>query len=178
MKKKTFYTLFFIIFVLQFEVLSQNKQNKYYKPIRFSIDGGAKIPLESTPEFNYNFGAGANFGIVYTLNQTASLEASFKSGFSILYNSSNNNSVNMIPITLGIDFYLYDKDFSPYFGIRPGINFVDNTMEPSVSGEIGISYKKMKLYGAYNYMQAGNMIEFGIGYFFRQRPCGCFPHTK
>ena len=56
MKKKIFYTLFFVVFVLQFEVLSQNKQNKYYKPIRFSMDGGAKIPLESTPEFNYNFG--------------------------------------------------------------------------------------------------------------------------
>ena len=36
MKKKIFYTLFFIIFVLQFEVLSQNKQNKYYKDL---IDG-------------------------------------------------------------------------------------------------------------------------------------------
>ena len=137
-----------LLIVFQFEAIGQNKQNKYYKPIRFFINGGGKIPLESTSEFNYDFGAGANFGIVYTLNQTASLELSAKSGLTILYNSSNNNSANMIPFTLGVDFYLYDKDFSPYFGIRPGINFIDNSIEPSVSGEIGISYKKMKLYGA------------------------------
>ncbi len=178
MKKKIFYTFMSLLIVFQFEAIGQNKQNKYYKPIRFFINGGGKIPLESTSEFNYDFGAGANFGIVYTLNQTASLELSAKSGLTILYNSSTNNSENMIPFTLGVDFYLYDKDFSPYFGIRPGINFIDNSIEPSVSGEIGISYKKMKLYGGYNYMQIGNMIEFGIGYFFRQRPCGCFPHTK
>ena len=178
MKKLYSYKFLFLsVFLSVFELSAQNKQNKYYKPIRFSIDGFTKIPI-SSESFDYSGGYGGNFGIVYTLNKTASLELSFRTGYALLTNSKKKTSLNSIPISLGVDFYFYDKDFSPYVGVHPGINFMDNSIEPSLLGQIGVSYKQMKIYGGYKYMEVGSVIEIGIGYFFRQRPCGCFPFTE
>jgi len=178
MKKIIYWFLVLFYFLSNFESIAQNKQNKYYKPIRFSFDGFAKIPMSSNETFDYDIGYGGTFGIVYTLNKAASLELSLKSGYALLNNTTNNTSTSLIPISLGIDYYFFDEDFSPYIGLSPGINIMESKSEISLSGEIGVSYKQMKIYAGYNYMEIGTTLQIGIGYFFRQRPCGCFPFIE
>ena len=176
--KKLCSFIILLVFLSVFDISAQNKQNKYYKPIRFSIDGFTEIPITSSENFDYNAGYGGSFGMVYTLNKTASLELSLKSGYTLLNNSKMKTSSTLIPISVGVDFYFFDKDFSPFVGLHPGINFIDNSIEKSIVGEIGASYKQMKIYAGYEYMEIGSLIKIGFGYFFRQRPCGCFPFIE
>ena len=71
MKKIIYWFLVLFYFLSNFESIAQNKQNKYYKPIRFSFDGFTKIPMSSSETFDYDIGYGGTFGIVYTLNKAS-----------------------------------------------------------------------------------------------------------
>ena len=78
--KKTFILL--IIILLPLNLFSQNRQNKYYNPFRFSVSAITKFVVgindHPTDKYLFDQGIGALGELIYTLDQKAKLEISLE----------------------------------------------------------------------------------------------------
>jgi hypothetical protein len=176
--KKAF--ILFIIVCIPYISFCQNKQNKYYKPYRFSVSGLTKFPIGETNSYGFDMGIGVMSELIYTLDQKAKYEISIEVGFmSTLSYSENSNDIKyLIPAGINIYYYFIDEAFSPFIGIGYGIENFDNKNKYVLKPTIGISYEKIKVFARYGIMSEYNSIEIGISYSFKERPCGCFPTNK
>ena len=176
--KKTF--ILFIIVCIPYISFCQNKQNKYYKPYRFSVSGLTKFPVGETNSYGFNMGIGVMGELIYTLDQKAKYEISIEAGIMKTFSNPDNTSTEkpLIPAGINIYYYFIDEAFSPYIGIGYGIESFDNKNKYILKPTIGISYEKIKAFARYGIINKYNSIEIGISYSFKERPCGCFPTNK
>ena len=128
--KKTFILL--IVIILPIELYSQNKQNKYYSPLRVSLSGISKFVMGSNdnPTDGYDFEQG--FGLIsevfYTIGNTAKYEVSFEAGLMGTFSGGKINSDKfIIPVALNAYYYIFDEDFSPFVGVGLGIENFNNS---------------------------------------------------
>ena len=76
-------------------------------------------------------------------------------------------------------YYFFDEEFSPFIGIGFGIENFNNTNKYVLKPVVGISNKKLKVFGRFGIGNTtGSSLEIGIGYSFKERPCGCFPQSR
>ena len=176
--KKTF--ILFIIVCIPYISFCQNKQNKYYKPYRFSVSGLTKFPVGETNSYRFDMGIGVMGELIYTLDQKAKYEISIEAGIMRTFSNPDNTSTEkpLIPAGINIYYYFIDEAFSPFIGIGYGIENFDNKNKYILKPTIGISYEKIKAFARYGIINKYNSIEIGISYSFKERPCGCFPTNK
>jgi len=176
--KKTF--ILFIIVCIPYISFCQNKQNKYYKPFRFSVSGLTKFPVGETNSYRFDMGIGVMGELIYTLDQKAKYEISIEAGIMKTFSNPDNTSTEkpLIPAGINIYYYFIDEAFSPFIGIGYGIENFDNKNKYILKPTIGISYEKIKAFARYGIINEYNSIEIGISYSFKERPCGCFPTNK
>ena len=182
--KKTFILL--IIILLPLNLFSQNRQNKYYNPFRFSVSALTKfvVGINNHPTDRYLFdqGIGALGELIYTLDQKAKFEMSLEAGFLSTFSNSNNKATTnnyLIPISLNLHYYFFDETFSPFIGIGFGVENFSNSNKYVFKPVIGLSNEKLKVFARYGIGNTiSSSIEIGIGYSFKERPCGCFPQTR
>ena len=181
--KKTFILL--IVITLPLISFSQNRQNKYYNPLRFSLSGITKVVLESdenhTDKYSFDQGIGLIGELIYTIDERAKYEISLEAGFlsTFSYSDEVNTDKYLIPVFLNAHYYFFDEEFSPFIGIGFGIENFNNTNKYVLKPVVGISNKKLKVFGKLGIGNTtGNSIEIGIGYSFKERPCGCFPQSR
>ena len=96
-------------------------------------------------------------------------------------NSSTEKS--LIPITINAYYYFFDETFSPFLGVGFGFESFNssnkNVMPYVIKPFIGISNENLKVFARYGIGNTiGSSFEIGIGYSFKERPCGCFPQSK
>ena len=182
--KKTFILL--IIILLPLNLFSQNRQNKYYNPFRFSVSALTKfvVGINNHPTDRYLFdqGIGAIGELIYTLDQKAKFEISLEAGFLSTFSNSNKTATTdnyLIPISLNLHYYFFDETFSPFIGIGIGAENFSNSNKYVFKPVIGLSNEKLKVFARYGIGNTiSSSIEIGIGYSFKERPCGCFPQTR
>ena len=176
--KKTF--ILFIIVCIPYISFCQNKQNKYYKPYRFSVSGLTKFPVGETNSYDFDMGIGIMGELIYTLDQKAKYEISIEAGIMKTFSNPDNTSTEkpLIPAGINIYYYFIDEAFSPFIGIGYGIENFDKKNKYILKPTIGISYEKIKVFARYGIINEYNSIEIGISYSFKERPCGCFPTNK
>ena len=176
--KKAF--ILFIIVCIPYISFCQNKQNKYYKPYRFSVSGLTKFPVGETNSYRFDMGIGVMGEFIYTLDQKAKYEISIEAGIMRTFSNPDNTSTEkpLIPAGINIYYYFIDEAFSPFIGIGYGIENFDNRNKYILKPTIGISYEKIKAFARYGIINEYNSIEIGISYSFKERPCGCFPTNK
>ena len=96
--------------------------------------------------------------------------------------SSSDNSTSekyLIPVALNLNYYFFDETFSPFLGIGFGFENFRNSNKYVFKPVIGISNEKLKAFARFGFGNTiGSSIEIGIGYSFKERPCGCFPQTR
>ena len=182
--------IFFIILFLPICVFSQNKQNKYYNPFRFSVSGLTKFVVGANDDhFNrkylFDHGIGLVGELIYTLDQKAKYEISIEAGIMRTFSNPDNSSTEkpLIPVTINAHYYFFDEEFSPFIGVGFGAEYLHNSnkylLEPILKTVIGISNNNFKIFGRYGIGNSGDhSIEIGISYSFKERPCGCFPETR
>jgi len=177
--------IFFLVLVIPLSSFSQNRQNKYYNPIRISVSAITKFVVgtndHATDKYQFDQGIGAIGEIIYTIDQKAKYEVSVEAGFLSTFSNSNNteNDKYLIPITLNAYYYFFDETFSPFIGLGFGVENFNNSSKYVLKPSIGISNEKLKVFARYGIGNTiGSSIEIGIGYSFKERPCGCFPQTK
>ena len=145
--------IFFLVLIIPGISFSQNRQNKYYNPIRISVSALTKFVIGSNdhPTDNYQFdqGIGAVGEIIYTIDQMAKYEISLEAGF--LSTFSNSDNINgdkyLIPISLNAYYYFFDETFSPFIGIGFGLENFNNSSKYVLKPTIGISNEKLKIFG-------------------------------
>ena len=181
--KKTFILL--IVITLPLISFSQNRQNKYYNPLRFSLSGITKVVLESdenhTDKYSFDQGIGLIGELIYTIDERAKYEISLEAGFlsTFSYSDEVNTDKYLIPVSLNAHYYFFDEEFSPFIGIGFGIENFNNTNKYVLKPVVGISNKKLKVFGRLGIGNlTGSSLEIGIGYSFKERPCGCFPQSR
>ena len=142
--KKTF--ILFIIVCIPYISFCQNKQNKYYKPFRFSVSGLTKFPVGETNSYRFDMGIGVMGELIYTLDQKAKYEISIEAGIMKTFSNPDNTSTEkpLIPAGINIYYYFIDEAFSPFIGIGYGIENFDNRNKYILKPTIGISYEKIK----------------------------------
>ena len=180
--KKTFILL--IVIILPSELFSQNKQNKYYTPLRVSLSGISKFIMGSNDhqEDKYDFEQG--FGLIgevfYTIGNTAKYEVSLETGLVGTFSDGKINSDKfIIPVALNAYYYFFDEDFSPFLGVGFGIENFNNSNKYVLKPVVGVTGKKFKVFARLGIGNTiGNSLEIGIGYSFKERPCGCFPQSR
>ena len=180
--KKTFILL--IVIILPSELFSQNKQNKYYTPLRVSLSGISKFVMGSNDhqEDKYDFEQG--FGLIgevfYTIGNTAKYEVSLETGLVGTFSNGKINSDKfIIPVALNAYYYFFDEDFSPFLGVGFGIENFNNSNKYVLKPVVGVTGKKFKVFARLGIGNTiGNSLEIGIGYSFKERPCGCFPQSR
>ncbi len=180
--KKTFILL--IVIILPSELFSQNKQNKYYTPLRVSLSGISKFVMGSNDhqEDKYDFEQG--FGLIgevfYTIGNTAKYEISLETGLVSTFSDGKINSDKfIIPVALNAYYYFFDEDFSPFLGVGFGIENFNNSNKYVLKPVVGVTGKKFKVFARLGIGNTiGNSLEIGIGYSFKERPCGCFPQSR
>ena len=180
--KKTFILL--IVIILPSELFSQNKQNKYYTPLRVSLSGISKFIMGSNDhqEDKYDFEQG--FGLIgevfYTVGNTAKYEISLETGLVGTFSDGKINSDKfIIPVALNAYYYFFDEDFSPFLGVGFGIENFNNSNKYVLKPVVGVTGKKFKVFARLGIGNTiGNSLEIGIGYSFKERPCGCFPQSR
>jgi len=180
--KKTFILL--IVIILPSELFSQNKQNKYYTPLRVSLSGISKFVMGSNDhqEDKYDFEQG--FGLIgevfYTIGNTAKYEISLETGLVGTFSDGKINSDKfIIPVALNAYYYFFDEDFSPFLGVGFGIENFNNSNKYVLKPVVGVTGKKFKVFARLGIGNTiGNSLEIGIGYSFKERPCGCFPQSR
>lgn len=180
--KKTFILL--IVIILPSELFSQNKQNKYYTPLRVSLSGISKFIMGSNDhqEDKYDFEQG--FGLIgevfYTIGNTAKYEISLETGLVGTFSDGKINSDKfIIPVALNAYYYFFDEDFSPFLGVGFGIENFNNSNKYVLKPVVGVTGKKFKVFARLGIGNTiGNSLEIGIGYSFKERPCGCFPQSR
>ena len=186
-KKFTF--IFFIVSIIPIITFSQNRQNKYYNPFRFSVSGIGKFVVgpndHSNSKYLFDNGFGLLGELIYTLDQKAKYEISIEAGIMKTYSNPHNSSTEkpLIPISINAYYYFFDEEFSPFIGVSIGAEYLHNSnkylLERIFKGVIGISNNNLKVFGRWGVLKSGDYsIEIGIGYSFKERPCGCFPQSK
>ena len=181
--KKTF--ILFIIVCIPYISFCQNKQNKYYKPFRFSVSGLTKFPVGETNSYRFDMGIGVMGELIYTLDQKAKYEISIEAGIMRTFSNPDNSSTEkpLIPVTIYAHYYFFDEEFSPLIGVGFGAEYLHNSnkylLEPILKTVIGISNNNLKVFGRYGIGNSvDHSIEIGISYSFKERPCGCYPQSK
>ena len=182
-KKFTF--IFFIVSIIPAIAFSQNRQNKYYNPFRFSVSGLTKFVMEPndhpTDKYLFDQGIGAIGELIFTIDQKAKYEISIEAGFMSTLSSSDNSTSDkyLIPVALNLNYYFFDETFSPFLGIGYGFENFNNSNKYVLKPVIGISNEKLKAFARFGIGNTiGSSLEIGIGYSFKERPCGCFPQTR
>ena len=182
--------IFFIILFFPICIFSQNKQNKYYNPFRFSVSGLTKFVVGANDDhFNrkylFDHGIGLVGELIYTLDQKAKYEISIEAGIMRTFSNPDNSSTEkpLIPININAYYYFFDEEFSPFIGVGIGAEYLHNSnkylLEPILKTVIGISNNNLKVFGRYGIGNSGDhSIEIGISYSFKERPCGCYPQSK
>ena len=181
--------IFFLLTLLPYLSYSQNKQNKYYTPFRFSVSGLTKFVVGSndhpTNKYLFDQGIGVIGELIYTLDQKAKYEISIEGGIIRTFSNPDNSSIEkpLIPIAINAYYYFFDETFSPFIGIGLGFESFNssnkNVMPYLLKPFIGISNDNLKVFARYGIGNTiGSSFEIGIGYFFKERPCGCFPQSK
>ena len=181
--------IFFIILFFPICVFSQNKQNKYYNPFRFSFSGFTKFVVGPNDHINnkylFDHGIGLLGELIYTLDQKAKYEISIEAGIMKTFSNQDNSSTEkpLIPISINAYYYFFDEEFSPFIGLGFGAEYFHSSnkylLEPLLKTMIGISNNNLKVFGRYGILNSGDLsIEIGIGYSFKERPCGCFPQSN
>ena len=85
----------------------------------------------------------------------------------------------LIPISLNLQYYFFDETFSPFIGIGIGAENFSNSNKYVFKPVIGLSNEKLKVFARYGIGNSiSSSIEIGIGYSFKERPCGCFPQRR
>ena len=102
--KKTF--ILFIIVCIPYISFCQNKQNKYYKPFRFSMSGLTKFPVGETNSYGFDMGIGVMGELIYTLDQKAKYEISIEAGIMRTFSNPDNTSTEKPLIPAGINLSL------------------------------------------------------------------------
>ena len=180
--KKTFILL--IVITLPLELFSQNKQNKYYSPLRVSLSGISKFVMGSNdhPEDRYDFeqGFGLMGEVFYTIGSTAKYEISLEAGLMGTFSDGKVNSDKfIIPVALNAYYYFFDEDFSPFIGVGFGIENFNNSNKYVYKPVVGVTSKKLKVFARMGIGNTiGSSLGIGIGYSFKERPCGCFPQSR
>ena len=133
--KKTFILL--IVIILPIELYSQNKQNKYYSPLRVSLSGISKFVMGSndnqTDGYDFEQGFGLISEVFYTIGNTAKYEVSFEAGLMGTFSGGKINSDKfIIPVALNAYYYIFDEDFSPFVGVGLGIENFNNSMKVAI----------------------------------------------
>ena len=176
--------LILIIFLPTFS-FSQNKQNKYYNPLRISLSALTKFKIVTNSDNEnlnkYDLGVGMVGEVIYTIDQKAKYEISLETGFLAIFLNDKNQNANkyIIPVTINAYYYFFDYELSPFLGIGFGLEKFNNASEVIIKPTVGISNKKLKVYARMAIgNNIGNSIEIGIGYSFKERPCGCFPQSR
>ena len=182
---KKFMLIFFLVLIMPGISFSQNRQNKYYNPIRISISALTKFVIGSndhtTDNYQFDQGIGAVGEIIYTIDQKAKYEISLEAGFLSTFSNSDNINLDkyLIPISLNAYYYFFDETFSPFIGVGFGLENFNNSSKYVLKPTIGISNEKLKIFARYGIgSKVGSSLEIGIGYSFKERPCGCFPQTR
>ncbi len=186
---KKFVFIFFILILLPLISLSQNRQNKYYNPFRFSVSGLTKFVVgpndHSNSKYLFDNGLGLLGELIYTLDPKAKYEISIEAGIMKTFSTPDNSSTEkpLIPISINAYYYFFDEEFSPFIGVSIGAEYLHNSnkylLERIFKGVIGISNNNLKVFGRWGVLKSGDYsIEIGIGYSFKERPCGCFPQSK
>tara|TARA_B100000959_G_scaffold284977_1_gene358151 strand:- start:2863 stop:3438 length:576 start_codon:yes stop_codon:yes gene_type:complete len=186
---RKFTLIFFLLTLLPYLSFSQNKQNRYYNPIRFSVSGLTKFVVGPNDHFNskylFDHGIGLVGELIYTLDQKAKYEISIEAGIMRTFSNPDNSSTEkpLIPVTINAYYYFFDEEFSPFIGVGFGAEYLHTSkkylLEPILKTVIGISNNNLKVFGRYGILKSGDhSIEIGIGYSFKERPCGCFPQSN
>ena len=186
---RKFTLIFFLINLLPYLSFSQNKQNKYYNPMRFSLSGLTKFVVgpndHSKDKYLFDQGIGVLGELIYTLDQKAKYEISIEAGIMRTFSNPDNSSTGkpLIPVAINAYYYFFDETFSPFVGVGFGFeNFNSsnkNVMPYVIKPFIGISNDNLKVFARYGMGNTiGGSFEIGIGYSFKERPCGCFPQSK
>lgn len=177
--------IFFLVLVIPLSSFSQNRQNKYYNPFRISVSAITKFVVGAndhlTDKYQFDQGIGAIGEIIYTIDQKAKYEISLEAGLiSTFSNSDNVGGDNyLLPIALNAYYYFFDETFSPFIGFGVGIENFNNSSKYVLKPSVGISNEKLKVFARFGIGNTiGSSIEIGIGYSFKERPCGCFPQTR
>ena len=181
--------IFFIILFFPICIFSQNKQNKYYNPFRFSVSGFTKFVVGPNDHINskylFDHGIGLLGELIYTLDQKAKYEISIEAGIMRTFSNPDNSSTEkpLIPIIINAYYYFFDEEFSPFIGLGFGAEYFHSSnkylLEPLLKTMIGISNNNLKVFGRYGIGNSGDhSIEIGISYSFKERPCGCYPQSK
>ena len=181
--------IFFIILFFPICIFSQNKQNKYYNPFRFSVSGLTKFVVgpndHSNSKYLFDHGIGLLGELIYTLHPKAKYEISIEAGIMRTFSNPDNSSTEkpLIPVTINAHYYFFDEEFSPFIGVGFGAEYLYNSnkylLEPILKTVIGISNNNLKVFGRYWIGNSGDhSIEIGISYSFKERPCGCYPQSK
>ena len=93
---RKFTLIFSFLTLLPYLSFSQNKQNKYYNPVRFSVSGLTKfvVGLNDHPTDKYLFdqGIGVLGELIYTLDQKAKYEISIEAGIMRTFSNPDNSS--------------------------------------------------------------------------------------
>ena len=83
----------------------------------------------------------------------------------------------LIPVSLNA-FYYFLMRLSP-LGIGYGFENFDNSNKYIIKPFVGISNEKLKAFARFGIGKGvGSSLEIGIGYSFKERPCGCFPQSR
>ena len=186
---RKFTLIFFLINLLPYLSFSQNKQNKYYNPMRFSLSGLTKFVVGPNDhlkdKYLFDQGIGVLGELIYTLDQKAKYEISIEAGIMKTFSNPDNSSTGkpLIPVAINAYYYFFDETFSPFVGVGFGFeNFNSsnkNVMPYVIKPFIGISNDNLKVFARYGMGNTiGSSFEIGIGYSFKERPCGCFPQSK
>ena len=186
---RKFTLIFFLLTLLPYLSFSQNKQNRYYNPFRFSVSGLTKFVVGPNNHFNskylFDHGIGIMGELIYTLDQKAKYEISIEAGIMRTFSNPDNSSTEkpLIPVTINAYYYFFDEEFSPFIGVAIGAEYLHNSnkylLERILKGVIGISNNNLKVFGRWGVLKSGDYsIEIGIGYSFKERPCGCFPQSN
>ena len=186
---RKFTLIFFLLTLLPYLSFSQNKQNRYYNPIRFSVSGLTKFVVGPNDHFNskylFDHGIGLVGELIYTLDQKAKYEISIEAGIMKTFSNTDNSSTQkpLIPVTINAYYYFFDEEFSPFIGVGFGAEYLHSSnkylLEPIFKTVIGISNNNLKVFGRWGVLKSGDYsIEIGIGYSFKERPCGCFPQSN
>ena len=79
-------------------------------------------------------------------------------------------------------------DFHPEFfksakvfilGVGFGIENYNNSSNYVLKPVVGVTGKKFKVFARLGIGSTiGNSLEIGLGYSFKERPCGCFPQSR
>ena len=186
---RKFTLIFFLLTLLPYLSFSQNKQNRYYNPFRFSVSGLTKFVVgpndHSNSKYLFDHGIGLLGELIYTLDPKAKYEISIEAGIMRTFSTPDNSSTEkpLIPISINAYYYFFDEEFSPFIGLGIGAEYFHYSnkylLEPLLKTMIGISNNNLKVFGRWGVLKSGDYsIEIGIGYSFKERPCGCFPQSN